>query len=413
MFSAAKYLEITLNNETRRTPRYTPCATHSARPKSAEMPVDLVLLGPKLRGYREQLQLDIAEVSERTGIPIERMQTYELGKAVPSGDEILILADFYKCDYHFFISNEKVGPFDETDLLFRRYGTEFRKEDRWAVQEFLFLCTCEHYLMGQLGRLRKLPSVEVSAKKNRPQAQEAAAQVRTLLGYGNRDLHRNVFNDVRELGIHIFRRRLGNSNISGLTIHTPNSGVCILINYDQDLYRQRFSAAHEACHALLDAGEEVMVSLKGGNTNLEVRANYFASYLLIPPEILAAIPSNWSDVEVARWANELQVSTQALAIALVRDRMITPEQKALLKKVKVPREIKRDPELPKDLGHLAHDRKKHFLEKGLSSQYVGLCFDAYDEGHVSAARVAEMLLTDIAELRDLAALFGRKMKRGD
>lgn len=377
------------------------------------MPIDLVLLGPKLRGYREQLQLEIKEISAHTGISEDRLLLYEGGGAAPSGDEILILADFFKCDYNFFISNEKTGPFDETDLLFRRYGTEFRKEDRWAVQEFLFLCACEEFLVEQLGRRKPTPSIAVAAGSNQSQARQAAAQARTLLGYGPLDLHRNVFSDLRNLGMRVFRRRLGNSNISGLTMHTPNAGVCILINYDEDPYRQRFSAAHEACHALLDAGEEVMVSLKGQNTGFEVRANYFASYFLMPPEVLRAVPSDWSDDQVVKWANELQVSTQALAIALTREHIITSQRKVLLKDVRVPKALKRDPELPKNLSELALRRKKHFLERGLSSQYVDLCFDAYDEGHVSASRVAEMLLTDTGELPDLAALFGRKLKHGD
>lgn len=378
------------------------------------MPIDLVLFGPKLRGYRELLQLGVGEVSSGTGISEDRLQAYEGGTAAPSGDEILILADFFKCDYQFFISNEKVGPFDETDLLFRRYGTEFRKEDRWAIQEFLFLCACEEFLLGQLNRRKAVPAIAVQQGLGKNQAKQTAAQARTLLGYGPRELNRNVFDDLRNLGMRVFRRRLGNSNISGLTIHMPNTGACILVNYDEDPYRQRFSAAHEACHALLDEAEHVMVSLSHrGNTNLEVRANYFASYFLMPPEVLGAIPSDWSDDNVLKWANDLQVSTQALAIALSRERLITPKRKDSLRNVRVPRRLKRDPELPADLSELAYKRKKHFLERGLSGSYVNLCFDAYDEGQVSASRVAEMLLTDLAELSDLAALFGRKLKHGD
>jgi Zn-dependent peptidase ImmA (M78 family) len=196
-------------------------------------------------------------------------------------------------------------------------------------------------------------------------------------------------------------------------MHTPNAGICILINYDEDPYRQRFSAAHEACHALLDAREQVTASIKGQNTQAEVRANYFASYFLMPQEILGAIGSDWTDDQVVKWANELQVSTQALAIALVRDRIITPQRQALLKDVRVPKHMKRDPELPRDLSGSMLSRKKQLMERGLSSQYVNLCFDAYDEGVASASRVAEMLLTDIGELSDLAALFGRNLKHGD
>lgn len=117
------------------------------------MPLDQQLLGTKLKRYRAQFDLTLTEVARATGIPEAVLDRYEQGLAVPSGDEILIFADFYKCDFKFFISNEKLAPFEETATLFRRYGNEFSKRDRWSVQEFLFLAECEHFLQASLHRL--------------------------------------------------------------------------------------------------------------------------------------------------------------------------------------------------------------------------------------------------------------------
>ena len=83
---------------------------------------DLTLLGGKLQRYREQFDLSWDEVAQRTGIPSASLQSYELGQTTPTGDEILIIASFYKCDYKFFLTNERLTPFEQTDLLFRRYG---------------------------------------------------------------------------------------------------------------------------------------------------------------------------------------------------------------------------------------------------------------------------------------------------
>lgn len=378
------------------------------------MPSDLVLFGPKLKGYREQFQLTFRELAERTGIPDATLSAFEKGEASPSGDQILILSDFFKCDYQFFISNEKTGPFEETELLFRRYGDEFRKEDRWAVQEFLYLCGCEQFLMEELGKHSSVtPGRFPSASSNRPHAMLVAAHIRRVLGYKKGDLHKNIYSDLRSLGIHVFRRRLGNSNISGLTLKTPHAGSCILINYDEDPYRQRFSAAHEACHALLDSQEDVVVSLsKNKSSDMEVRANYFASYYLMPPEVIRSIPSRWTDQEVIRWANDLQVSVHALSIALKRERLITAERQKDLMDVRIPKKMKRDPELPPDLTDLVRSRKEHFLKRGLSGYYVDLCFDAYDREIISAGRLSEMLLADPSEIGDLASIFGRKLKHG-
>lgn len=116
------------------------------------MPLDQQLLGQKLRRYRNQLSRTLAEVSDATGISQGRLRAYEAGTSAPSGDEIPIFADYYLCDYKFFISNEKLAPFEETETMFRRYGTEFSREDRWVVQEFLFLSECEHSLQKDLGK---------------------------------------------------------------------------------------------------------------------------------------------------------------------------------------------------------------------------------------------------------------------
>ncbi len=90
--------------------------------------------------------MTIYEVEERTGISGDRLIKYESGVEEPSGDEILILSDLFKCDYRFFISNEQLAPFEQIETLYRLHGNQFSKQDRWAVQEFLYLSDCETYL---------------------------------------------------------------------------------------------------------------------------------------------------------------------------------------------------------------------------------------------------------------------------
>ncbi len=123
------------------------------------MSLDLSILGSKLSRYREQFQATTAEVAVGTGIPLEVLSAYEGGAREPSGDHILIIADYYKCDYKFFLSNEKLAPFEQTETLFRMPGDALTREDRWAIQEFLFLCDCEEVLMNALPDLNRKPFV--------------------------------------------------------------------------------------------------------------------------------------------------------------------------------------------------------------------------------------------------------------
>ena len=75
----------------------------------------------------------------------------------------------------------------------------------------------------------------------------------------------------------------------------------------------------------------------------------------------------------------------------------------------MPREAKFDPELPQSLNDTQRARKETLLERGLSDQYVGLCFEAYGQGAISLGRLAEALLCSRGELAELARLYGRSL----
>lgn len=382
------------------------------------MVLDIKLLGTKLKRYRKQFQESLSEVSKATGVSEQLLSDYENGKKEPSGDEILILADYYKCDYKFFISNEKLAAFEQTETLFRDFSGELSKDDRWSIQEFLFLCECEEYLMGLIpNHIRKPFSFLKQGTYYKGHGEQAASALRRHLGYKPNEVPMNVYDDFRKIGIHVFRRKLVNSNISGLFIMHPSAGKCVLVNYNEDIYRQRFTSCHEFAHAILDEGEEVIISFtkwsKGDLT--EIRADTFASRYLMPPEFLKAIPQSkvWDRNEAIKWANKLKVNTEPLAIALKSAGIISDSVVEQIKSVKIPKHLKKDPELPDNLSRLLRHRKEELLKKGLSTFYVGLCFDAYDQGAISAGKLGEMLLASEQELKEIAQLYNRKLKYGD
>jgi Zn-dependent peptidase ImmA (M78 family)/transcriptional regulator with XRE-family HTH domain len=381
------------------------------------MTFDLSLFGSKLKRYREQFDSSIDEVSTLTGISVSSLTALENGKKRPTGDEVLILADYYKCDYQFFISNEQLAPFDQTETMFRRYGGEFSKQDRWAVQEFLFLCECEEFLLSLVPRIDYKPFRFVKVGTYfKGHAEQAAARLRSHLSYSYNQVGRDIYADFRRLGFHIFRRELGNSNISGLYIKHPIAGKCILVNYSEDVYRQRFTTSHESAHAILDEEEDFIVSLLSEKKELvEVRANTFASNYLMPPEFIRNIPDAkiWNSDKAIDWANRLKVSTEALAYALKNAGLISTSTEQQIKSVRVPSNMKIDPELPESLSTGSRQRREQLLRRGLSIFYVDLCFDAYVRGIVSSGRLAEMLLVNERELIEIANIYGRNIQYVD
>lgn len=377
------------------------------------MAIDLRLLGNKLGKYRGQLQESLLDVATSTGIDEARLAQIEGGQTEPTGDEVLILADHYRCDFKFFISNERVAPFEQTEVLYRAHGLDFSKADRRAVQDFLYLCETEDFLMRELGRAPGSFTFSPSGDYYKGHAEVAAARLRLAKGYADNVVPRDVYADFRSVGLHVFRLKLGNSNISGLFIAHPVAGKCALVNYSEDTYRQRFSGAHEMAHAIFDAAQGVSVSFErpDGSDLVEIRANRFASCYLMPPAFLSKLPdpNGWSDSDAIDWANKLRVSCSALAIALREAKLATQATYARISRLRVPRDSKIDPELPESLNSLQRLRKEQLLELGLSDHYVALCFEAQGSGVISQGRLAEALLCSQAELLELANLYGRTL----
>jgi Zn-dependent peptidase ImmA (M78 family)/transcriptional regulator with XRE-family HTH domain len=376
------------------------------------MGINLKMLSQKLIKYRDQLQETIEEVAKSTGIAQDRLVSIETGITEPTGDEILILADHFQCDFKFFISNERIAPFEQMETLYRAHGQDFDKTDRRAVQEFLYLCETEEFLMTALDRTgNKFTFVPLGYHK-KTHGESAAQALRKAQRYDDRTVPRDVFSDFRNAGVHLFRRHLGNSNISGLFINHPVAGKCALVNYTEDIYRQRFSAAHEMAHAIFDADQDASVSYSRSGSDLrEVRANRFASCYLMPPTFLASLssPNHWSDKETVEWANKLRVSCQALGIALHEVKLIDEERSQQIQRLRIPKDTKVDPELPASLTPAQRERKAQLLRLGFSDFYVDLCFDALKENVISVGRLAEALLSSQAELASLASLYGRTL----
>ena len=371
------------------------------------MSFDLTEFARKLRSYRDQRQLTPAELATGTGIDPDRFAGLEAAELLPSGDEVLIIADFFQCDYRFFVSNERLAAFQQTETLYRKFGNDFSKNDRRSIQEFFFLCECEAFLLTELNRKIEAFSFMPRGTFFKGHGEDAAKELRRHFSYGPKQVPSDIYADFRRLGFHVFRRRLENSNISGLTVQHPTAGTCILVNYSEDIYRQRFTAAHEGGHGIIDRGEDVIVSFKGQEGEyIEIRANTFASRYLMPREFITQIPvQTWNQAEIVRWASQLKVSTHALAIALKEFGIIDDRAVVELRQARVPAYQKIDPELA-NLPEKVAARKESLLQRGLTNFYVDLCLEAWSRGVVSTGRAAEMLLVDDFELEEIGELFG-------
>jgi Zn-dependent peptidase ImmA (M78 family)/transcriptional regulator with XRE-family HTH domain len=381
------------------------------------MTVNIEILSSRLRQAREVLGYSIELVSAETAISVTRLTAVEEGSTTPSGDEVLILAAFYDCDYRAFLEESRPAPVEQSDILFRRYGESFSPEDRRAVQEFLRLCELEGELEKALSEKKHRFQFTAAGTFYKAHGEQAAAALRSQLGYEPNVVPRDVYADFRSVGIHIFRRALANQEISGLYIEHPVAGHCVLVNYDEDVYRQRFSVSHEVAHAIFDSSEGVVVTFESRSSKYsasdlkEIRANTFASHYLMPRSMLSKLPK-LDEVSAKHWAQEFRVSTSALAHALKDSGLVDEAVAAAIRRARVPKQEKIDPEASDSLTPAQRDRRLVLLKRGLSDYYVGLCFEAHHRELITTARLAECLRVSVADLAELAKLYGRNLSHG-
>ena len=279
-----------------------------------------------------------------------------------------------------------------------------------AIQEFLFLCECEQFVLTNLEYEIKEFHFNKQGNFFKAHGEQAAASLRTFLGYKENELLKDIFNDFRKIGNHIFRRKLSNSDISGLFINHPYAGKCVLINYSEDTYRQNFTVAHEVAHSIFDFDEEFNVSFNSDKWDLkEVRANTFASCFLLPEKAIKDLKiTNWSVEILHNIASQLRVNITPLLLRLKGLQLINDDQYNQFRKNYIPKLEKEDFELEGLTDKIRINKKAH-IEIGLSTFYVRHCHLAYSKGIISKERLAEMLLTNEFELPSILAPFNLQL----
>lgn len=374
----------------------------------------------KLRNLRESFGNTLGDVSNATGIGTQALQALETGSATPTGDEVLIIADFFKQDFSWFIDDQATNPDENMTMLLRSEGGRLAAADCHAIAEFLHLCKSQTLLEELLEVRPAITEFQFTVRGTffKDQGIDCARAFREWHKLPPNGVIPDIFQWLRDAGLRVFRRALPNSTISGLFVRHPEAGRCILINYNDDIYRQRFSAAHEAGHAILDADKPYNVSEMNDADSgefVELRASTFASCFLIPPELLKMFgdTDQWRRPEkVAEVAGRLFVSIPALLSALKRDKILNVQTINVIRDARPQLPDKQEPELMGNYTALQLERKKALMASGLHASYVQQVFDAHRHGHISLAKVADMLLVEPGEVGDIATLFGTSLRHG-
>jgi transcriptional regulator with XRE-family HTH domain len=152
-------------------------------------------------------------------------------------------------------------------------------------------------LLTQLGCLESAegqPNVPAHLKVGRAidQGEAAAALFRRDLGLGDEPLSPDFEDQTDDwFGVHIAIEPLGDG-IAGLCAKASSVAVA-LVNSDAPWGRQRFTTAHEVAHVVFgdldDGGLHIDEDLRADGLVKEMRANAFATHLLMPASGLRSL----------------------------------------------------------------------------------------------------------------------------
>lgn len=383
------------------------------------MPLPPEEIGRRIRKVREEVgvsQTTLAQALDASTQEVERLESGTL-KPIP-GDYILIISQILQTDFRYFISNTLDDVELEVRKLFRALAAP-TPQDLLSLRRFILFSTSESELEEILG-IKKPPLPTPYPSKDNyywKQGQSAAIKERDRLRLGIKPIE-NIFQLIRSQGIGLTRQRLQDSNLSGTTLLHPRAGVYVLVNYDDDLYRQFFSAAHEYCHALFDRNhlkkEGCVVSYHHLKKDpIETRANSFAAEFLLPLNALNQYshPKTKDDVIALtlKIGRDYKVNTETVAIRMKHKDWISQRTVDSFRQVRpavISRREKSDPEMPAGLTEQQARRRQTAMEQGVSTYYLELLRRALIENQISLNRFAEMIDMSPQQAMDFIAETG-------
>ena len=172
-----------------------------------------------------------------------------------------------------------------------------------------------------------------------------------------------------------------------------SSDMLIGINSNMSIGRQNFTLAHELYHLLYEENKNNFVICDySSESESEIEANIFASYLLIPYEGLKRYAKNmniskWSLDDVIAAEQYYQISHMALLFRLVEQNFITEEESLEFQNVKISHEA-RIRRFNDDLYYPSPEDRKYFS----LGNYVKSVGKAYSSNKISVGKKDELLL---------------------
>ena len=382
-------------------------------------------IGKRLKEARESLGLSQEEVAAALGLPRPAISKIESGRRRVSSIELAKLAKLYGRPLSFFLEPEAEGPQEPSLAYLLRTSTlEITPADKQALAQayhrYKEYARLERLVLGSVEAREPVPAYGSRPMRARGPVDEGyrlAEEERRRLGLGE-DPIRDLFPLLEGQGIKVLKHRFApGSAVAGCLFFDEPDGPCIVVNADQPLGRQRFTAAHEYCHYLRDPelrSHAVEIQEPGtGKEPHEQRADAFAAAFLMPEagvtRYLEELGLSRGDPlhpeEVVLLCRYFGVSYEAMLWRLTNLGWCNEEQRLQLKAFQ-PTKVARSMGLDPDIFEQPNG------EPPLPPRYVYLAIKAYEKGEISLSKLAELVERSVDETKTLLLGFGVSPPRG-
>jgi len=271
-------------------------------------------IGKRLQFARNAIGYTLKQAEDKSGVGISAISEFENSKREPKFSQLSKLANAYKKDVTFFLSDQ---PLDKSLMLWRKAPPDDERKKTEA--EFRQLCQQYHRLELCNNEKHTKPLPEPDQKNadqfNFKDAENLAVKVNKEFCLG--DIPSASLKQILEERYYVKIFHL-DFNGSAISFYDESLGYAILLNNNSKLWRRNYDLAHELFHLLTwKIFRTTQDNVPGDNE--EKFANAFASRLLLPTDavkdkIESKIDSGDSIEleELDEIAREFCVSTEAL-----------------------------------------------------------------------------------------------------
>lgn len=364
------------------------------------------VISENLKRLKEELHLSNHEIGEILGTSRQTIANYLSGKQIIDSAKLFKLARYADVPLRYFFAEKRPNAFS---FMFRADNPKENVDESFTrFIDKKLNSYCDILELGDEDEVVFLPesyrlsiSGKTLSKDEKEIIRSIAEKQRKALGIEG-DANIDIYSVLERNHIHIYTFLHSNLVVDALSAYSKEKGAFILLEDHAKTPEERkiFSVVHELAHLIFhrdEYGKETEeLAYKNYKKDLKEKvANHFASYFLIPRDLLAEFDfyfkkgRYFSLDDLMELKREFRVSAQAMLMALKEEKYIDSRIYGyLLKRLKESGYEKNEPD---PMPPIRKNQKLAFLLKNL----------IIDE-KITTNKLSEVLNLDMNEARRLA-----------